>query len=122
MRPRAMGRWLAAALLVLGAACTSSTGAADVEPTVVEGTVVGFEVNPELFRVRLLLDRGPERGGLGTVHVWGTAEGGRDALVRSVAAGIDDGRIKPGEPVRFVTTGIELQSLPPQYFATWWVR
>jgi hypothetical protein len=100
----------------------TSTGAAGIEPAVIEGTLLGFEVNPELFRVRLLLGRGPERGGLGRVHVRGTAEAGRDALVRSVVVGIEDCRIKPGEPVRFVTTGIELTSRPSQHSATSSVR
>jgi hypothetical protein len=101
--------------------CTASS-TADVEPAIISGTVIGVEVDPALLRAHVLLSRDGPHGGLARVNVVGSAEGGRDPLVREVTAGISDGVIAPGKMARFVTTGIEVRTGTPQYYATRWLR
>jgi hypothetical protein len=102
--------------------CASDSPLAVDDPAIVAGTVASVEIDPARMRVHVLLNRAGATTGLTQVVVGGRDVGGRDQTLLQVLAGVADGTIAPGKPVRFRTTGVEVRVGGLLYYATHLLR
>jgi hypothetical protein len=111
-----------AALSFVLLGCDSSSLQVIEDRGTVSGTVIDVQVYPQLTRIRVQIDRDDARGGQAQVNVYGSREGGSNALFRSVLAGTLDGSISNGRKVTFFVADGEVRTGIPMYLATKWRR
>ena len=112
---------LVAGLFFLTSCADSAVTGVQEQAVLLSGAVVGNRVDAERYRAQVHLVPDDGRHELVLVHILGTRDGGRDALVRRVADGIASGRIAPERRMRFAISNVELRSLSPQYYAIEWL-